>query len=177
MQATLDLLKTLNPTIVSAVVAAAVSLLVGFWSPFMTGRLNLLTAQLRADTDAKLSESANSWAEYELRRNVYLEVATQVESIFADSGGLGVDAYLRTVRKLWLIAPDSVVQAANALSKSIRELEPQAGREEAYRMLFNAMRRDIRQRHLQPPVGTELGLDAFPIESARRAPFYGPMRG
>jgi hypothetical protein len=173
MQTTVDFFKMLNPTIVSAMVAAVVALLVGLWSPFMNGRVSLLVAQHNAEMDAKLAESANSWAEYELRRDAYLEVASQIESIFADSAGSGVDVYLRTVRKLWLIAPDSVVQAANELSRSIRESHPHITREEAYRKLFNAMRRDIRQRHMQPPVGTDLGLDAFPLESAKRQPFYG----
>jgi len=174
MQELLDFFRALNPTIIAAVVAAAVSLLVGFWSPLMNGRSSLWATKHKAEMDAKLAESANSWAEYELRRNTYLEVASQVESIFAESGGAGIDAYLRTIRKLWLIAPDTVVQAANALSQSVRESAPPPVREQAYRQLFNAMRRDIRQRHLQPPSGTDLGPDAFPLESAKRAPLYGP---
>ncbi|WP_438391216.1 hypothetical protein [Caballeronia sp. DA-9] len=175
MQSTLQLLKMLDtPVVIAALVAASVSLLLGLWSPFINGRLNLLIGNQKAELDGKLAENANSWAEYELRRDAYLEVAVQIESIFADSEGAGVDAYLRTIRKLWLIAPDSVVQAANALSKSIRDGVSREVREDAYRRLFNAMRRDIRQRHIQPPSGTDLGLDAFPIESAKRQASYRP---
>ncbi|MDE1141277.1 MAG: hypothetical protein PW999_16710 [Paraburkholderia tropica] len=138
--------------------------------------MNLLIGRQKGKLDTELAESANSWVEYELRRDAYLAVAEQIESIFADSEGAGVDAYLRTIRKLWLIAPDSVVQAANTLSESIRVGAPQAVRGEAYQRLFNAMRRDIRQRHIQPPSGTDLGPEAFPLESATRHPSYRPSR-
>lgn len=172
MHAIAEFFKELNPTVTSAVVAALVALLVGLWAPFKNGKISLLVAQHKAEIDTVLAENANSWAEYELRREAYLEVATQIESIFADSGGVGVDVYLRTVRKLWLIAPDPVVQAANGLSRSIRDNDSQENRQIAYQRLFNEMRRDIRQRHLQPPVGTDLGLDAFPLDSAKRSSDY-----
>jgi hypothetical protein len=43
MQSTLQLLKMLdNPAVIAALVAASVSLLLGFWSLFIKGRLNLL---------------------------------------------------------------------------------------------------------------------------------------
>lgn len=172
----------LGPMLTAAIVAGIVSLIVAkmnktatleasrqrvaadidiaerkIWSDF-----DVAVQKLNADRDKAMSDKA--WVDYELRRDAYVEMAKQIDCLFEGGDPAGRPELHRTARRVRLVGSDQVVTALNELTSAIRE-----GRsgvlEQRYRALFNAMRRDIRQLHSQPPEGTELGEDAFPIES------------
>ena len=154
-----------HPQILSAVVAAAVALVVGLLTVAINASVTALTAsrKVRADREHALSEKA--WADYALRRDVYLDVAGQISCLF-ENGDATIKPELHcSLRKVRLVGSDNAVKALNAFTSAIRGGGDADVLEKRYRALFNAMRRDIRLLHTLPPEGTDLGDEAFPIES------------
>lgn len=155
-----------QPQIAAALVAGSVAFVIGFLTVIVNAAVTAWVAgrQVRADREQALSEKA--WADYELRRDAYLDLAKQVDALF-EGGTLDARADLnRLARSVRLVGSDRVVTALNDLFAGIREGLGHEVNERRYRALFNAMRRDIRQLHAFPPTGTDLDDDAFPIEGA-----------
>ena len=155
-----------QPQITAAFVAGAVALVVGVITVAINSIVTTWVAshKVRADREQALSEKA--WADYELRRDTYIEVARQIDALFEGGSKEGREELNRVARRVRLVGSDHVVTALNALFGGIREgLGPEL-HERRYRALFNAMRRDIRQLHVLPPRGTDLDENAFPIEGA-----------
>ncbi|WP_144404303.1 hypothetical protein [Belnapia sp. F-4-1] len=155
-----------QPPVAAAIVAGAVSLAVGIVTVLANIVVTSIVAErkLRADKDLALAQKA--WAEYESRRDIYLDVARLIDSLHESGKATDRPEFLRAIRKVWLIGPDDVIEAANALTAGIRTKEDADSLERKYRNLFNAMRRDIRRYHAMPPEGTNLGPESFPIEGA-----------
>jgi hypothetical protein len=155
-----------QPQIVAALVAGVVALAVGVLTVVINASVTAWVAgrRVRADREQALSEKA--WADYELRRDVYLDAARQIDALF-EGGAVEMRTELtRTAQRIRLIGSDQVVVALNELFAGIRQKLSHEVCERRYRTFFNAMRRDIRQLHVLPPIGTDLGEDAFPIEGA-----------
>jgi hypothetical protein len=150
-----------QPAVAAAIVASLVALTVGVLTVLATWLV--AERKLRADRALALSEKA--WADYELRRDVYMDIARQISCLFADGDPGDKPELHQTFRKARLVGSDQVVQALNAFTGASRDRLPPNILEQRYRALFNAMRRDIRQLHASPPEGTDLGEDAFPIEA------------
>lgn len=179
----LTLAMVIGPLVTAAVVGGLVSLVVA-----LINRAALLSsnrAKLDADREAlqqridadlqiavdKLSAererlvSDKAWADYELRRDAYTQMAERIDCIFAGGDPKGVPELHRIARRLRLVGSDEVVRTLNALFEAMKARQPTDVLEQAYRRFFNAMRRDIRQLHTMPPEGTDLDESAFPIES------------
>lgn len=121
----------------------------------------LALRKVEADVAARLGERA--WADYGLRRDAYVSLARLINVLFEGQGSQDQTEFHRVARQIRLVGSDEVVTALNALTNSIKTSA--SDRDVRYRALFNAMRRDIRRIHSLPPEGTDLGVDAFPIES------------
>ncbi|RDJ22007.1 hypothetical protein DWF00_27185 [Bosea caraganae] len=155
-----------NPQVTAALVAGVVALVIGFLTVVINSMVTARVAsqKVRADRDQALSEKA--WADYELRRDVYLGLAGQVDALFEGGTTAARVELNRMARRVRLVGSDQVVLALNELFEAIRNGSGQAVLERCYRALFNAMRRDIRELRVLPPRGTDLNEDAFPIEGA-----------
>lgn len=127
------------------------------WADF-----DVAVQKVKADQDKAMTDKA--WADYELRRDAYIEMAKQIDCLFVGGDPKGRPELHRIARRIRLVGSDQVVIALNALTGAIREGQ-NPFLDQRYRALFNAMRQDIRRLHSQPPEGTDLGEDAFPIES------------
>lgn len=134
----------------------------------------------RALTDIKFAHekekvlSERAWADYGLRRDVYLQLADRIDYMFAgnqppapapSTGDSSRKAFHETARKVRLIASDEVVDALNAMTTAIKEGKSPDVTQRLYSELMNAIRVDIRTLNEKPPVGTRLDTSAFPIES------------
>jgi hypothetical protein len=128
----------------------------------------LLRAKLTHETSGKLVERA--WADYSLRRDIYLDLAKQINYLFsndledAPTTAIRKREFLQTAQKVRLIGSDEVVRALNSLTESIKTHLGEEVGAERYSKLMNAIRKDIRTLNERPAVGTELDSDAFPIE-------------
>jgi hypothetical protein len=133
----------------------------------------LTHAQLTHEWDKALTDRA--WADYGLRRDIYLDLAKQISCLF-DSRAPATLAEIaaaesakrtfhETGRKVRLIGSDEVVSALNNLTASIKSREPHTVTGSYYSKLMNAIRQDIRTLNEKPPIGTALNESAFPIES------------
>ena len=110
--------------------------------------------------------SDNAWADYELRRDVYLDLVAGIDCLFAnapDTDTSAKRAWHKTARKVRIVGSDEVVLALNALTSAIKTSSGDA--ELRLYDLNLALRRDIRTIRLRPPEGTKLEATAFPIES------------
>jgi alkyl hydroperoxide reductase subunit AhpC len=150
---------------IAAAVAGGIFLLV---ANVLTTGANALVAWRKFREDRELALSQKAWADYELRRDAYLEIARLIDSLHDGGNQADRSEYLRAVRKLWIVGSDDVVRAANALSDNIVAGKSANDLAERYDALFNAMRGDIRQRRAVPAEGTQLGSGSFPI----RGPGY-----
>lgn len=148
-----------QPQILAAGVAAVVSLLIGV----LTIVLNAWTTAWKLREERRRYAKEKAWADYELRRDTYIEIARRIDCLF--EGGRQEDRpeFHKAVRTLRIVGSDEVVQALNDLTAGVRE--GGGNHDQRYRALFNALRRDIREFHALPEQGTSLGPDAFPIES------------
>lgn len=154
-----------NPQIVSALVAAAVAFAIGLLTVVVNGAVQTWIASRRNRTDQQLALSQKAWADYELRRDIYLDVAAQIDCLFEGGNPAGRPKLHRTLRKVRLVGCDSVVTALNDFTGAIRGRESASDLEHKFGRLFNAMRRDIRLINALPPEGTDLKEGAFPIET------------
>lgn len=162
----------LGPAVLAALIAAVVSVI--------TSAIN--RAATTADVDRKIkaeSEATNlkltherdravsdrAWADYGLRRDIYLDLAANVDDLINPGDAERHRAFMIATRKVRLVGSDDVVMALNALTDSIKGNGDDAKRSRCYSALFNAIRRDIRTLNEKPPVGTMLDENAFPIES------------
>jgi hypothetical protein len=121
----------------------------------------LALKRVDAETAASLNERA--WVDYELRRDAYIRLAQLISCLFEGGEALQKPEFHRVARQVRLVGSDEVVAALNAMTGEIKAHGSDT--EQRYRALFNAMRRDIRKIHSLPPEGTDLGEEAFPIES------------
>lgn len=106
--------------------------------------------------------SDNAWADYELRRDVYLELVAGIGCLFANGNASSRSQWHETARKVRIIGSDDVVTALNAFTQSIRDSTDDA--DARFYDLNLALRRDIRRLRASPPEGTNLKAEAFPIE-------------
>lgn len=157
-----------SPQVAAALVAGIVAFTVGLLTVAINAIVTAWVAESKVRADREQAMSEKAWADYELRRDTYMDAARQIDALF-EGGTTEARAELnRTARCVRLIGSDQVVKALNALFAGIRENQGPDVNERGYRALFNAMRRDIRQLHVLPPMGTDLNEDAFPIEGAGR---------
>ena len=117
----------------------------------------------RVDADVAATMGERAWADYELRRDTYLDLATHVSVLFSGSQVRDRSEFHAIARRVRLIGSDEVVRELNALTAGI--IAHSSDSDQHFGMLFNAVRRDIRRIHSLPPEGTDLGPDAFPIET------------
>lgn len=155
-----------QPQVTAAVVAGAVALVIGFLTVLVNSIVTAAIAERKLRADRALALSEKAWADYELRRDVYLEVGRIIDSLYEGGDAAERREYLRSIRKLWVVGTDEVVKAANALSVAIQAREGPQSLEQKHGDLFNAMRRDIRRLHVLPPKGTDLGPENFPVQRA-----------
>lgn len=149
-----------QPQVAAAIVAGLVALTVGVVTVLVT----VIVAERRLRLDRALAFSEKAWADYELRRDVYMLVAQHISGLFEGGDPSGKPELHQTFRKVRLVGSDQVVKALNEFTGAVRDrLRPNILKQR-YSALFNAMRRDIRQLRASPPEGTDLGEDAFPIE-------------
>lgn len=139
------------PTVIAAVVAALVSGGISVWATIYS-----------RNAIRKENISDKAWADYELRRDVYLNLAKLIDCLFENGDASRRPDFHQVARQTRLIGSDDVVNALNDFTNSITNGE---AAEPKYSELFNAMRRDIRTLHTMPPEGTSLEATAFPIEN------------
>ncbi|MDW9506927.1 hypothetical protein GOA81_18110 [Sinorhizobium meliloti] len=106
--------------------------------------------------------SDNAWADYELRRDIYLELVAGIGCFFAGGNLSARSQWHETARKVRIVGSDEVVTALNAFTQSIKNNTGDA--EVRFYDLNLALRRDIRRLRATPPEGTKLKAEAFPIE-------------
>ena len=150
-----------QPPVTAAVVAGITALLIGL----LTVLINWLVAERKVQADHALALSEKAWADYELRRDAYINIARQIDCLFAGGDPKGKPEFHRLARTARLVGSDQVVKALNALTESSKEGAKPDVLDQRYRSFFNAMRHDIRKLHAMPPTGTDLDENAFPIES------------
>jgi hypothetical protein len=162
----------IGPAVLAALIAAVVSLITGAMNRNATSAdVDRKIEAERQATDTKLSHerdravSDRAWVDYALRRDVYLDLATNVDDLIQPGDAARHRAFMIATRKVRLIGSDEVVRALNALTDSIKGRTDDAQRSRCYSALFNAIRKDIRTLNEKPPVGTLLDESAFPIES------------
>ena len=119
--------------------------------------------RLAHERDRAISDRA--WIDYALRRDVYLNLAENIDDLIQSGDVDRHRAFMIATRKVRLVGNDDVVLALNALTNSIKTGMNEDERSSCYSALFNALRRDIRTLNEKPPVGTALDESAFPIES------------
>jgi hypothetical protein len=117
----------------------------------------------RVDADIAASMNERAWVDYELRRDAYIKLSHLIGCLFSGGDTSQKPEFNQVTRQIRLVGSDEVVAALNAMTAEIKMNGSNA--DQKYRALFNAMRRDIRKIHSLPPEGTDLGEDAFPIES------------
>ncbi|MCI1948090.1 MAG: hypothetical protein LKJ19_07850 [Acetobacter fabarum] len=171
-----------GPAILAAIVSGLISLWVGRSSRRATSNdVDRKIAAERELTDAKLGHereraiSDRAWTDYTLRRDIYLGLTEKIDYLFASRQvTLAEEAnnrdasrreFMEMSRKTRLIGSDAVVTALNELTSAIRKGEDEAIMGAKYSALMNAIRKDIRTLNENPPRGTALGSDAFPIEN------------
>lgn len=107
-----------------------------------------------------------AWADYGIRRDVYLELAEHVGSLYGETTIKEEKARFHVAaRKVRVVGSDEVVLALNAFTASMKNSEGPEAHELRLRDLMNAIRIDIRTLNEKPPQGTRLDASAFPIES------------
>lgn len=159
----------ISSSVIAAFVGAIASLLVAWVNRAGLDRrikadIAIATQKLVADREQSLS--ANSWADYELRRDAYIEIAEKIDCLFESQNTVDRSDFHKAARKIRVIGSDPVVRALNQFTAGvIRKDIASHDREVLFRNLFNAIRKDIRQFSERPPDGTELGPEAFPLES------------
>ena len=168
----------IGPVLLAAVISGVVAILVGRSTRKATsGDVDRKIASERALTDAKFAHERDSaltdraWADYGLRRDVYLELAARIGCLFlsvqatqASTNHAEKAEFHKTTRKVRLIGSDAVVGALNNLTFSIKNGAPHNITSENYSILMNAIRLDIRTLNENPAVGTSLDPSAFPLE-------------
>lgn len=107
--------------------------------------------------------SDKAWADYELRRDVYLDLVAGIDCLFTGGNAEGRSKWHETARKVRIVGSDEVVMALNALTAAIKENSGDA--DQRLYSLNLALRRDIRDLRSTPSEGTKLEAVAFPIES------------
>lgn len=123
--------------------------------------VKLAVEKLSADRQKAMSDKA--WADYELRRDAYIDLARLIDCLFEGGDPNLKPEFHRAARRVRLVGSDTVVKALNSMTSGIKGRRTDV--DTLYRALFNAMRRDIRRLHSAPPEDTELDEDSFPIES------------
>lgn len=162
----------IGPAVLAAVIAGVVSLITSANNRAATSAdVDRKIEAERQATDAKLNHerdramSDRAWVDYGLRRDIYLDLAANVDDLIQPGDHARHRAFMIATRKVRLIGSDDVVLALNALTDSIKGGGDDAMRSTCYSALFNAIRHDIRTLNEKPPVGTLLDESAFPIES------------
>lgn len=153
-----------QPVLIAAAVSGGVSLVVGILTVGVNAVVTTWVSSRKITADREQAMSDKAWADYELRRDIYLDAAKQIDCLFESGKPEERREFLRTARRVRVVGSDAVVTAMNALLDSIRNGGGEEVSERLFRSFFNEIRRDIRQLHRLPPQGTELGEDAFPIE-------------
>ena len=104
-----------------------------------------------------------AWTEYERRSAAYGDVVERIDALV--SGDVDeTRAYLRAIRKVWLIGTDEVELAWNALASAIKDGKPTSDRERLYQAFVAAMRSDLNKRRWLPPDNTTLLPSDFKLE-------------
>lgn len=162
----------IGPAVLAALIAAVVSLITSAMNRNATSAdVDRKIEAERQATDLKLAHerdrtvSDRAWIDYGLRRDIYLDLATNVDDLIQPGDAARHRAFMIATRKVRLIGSDDVVMALNALTDSIKGGTGDEQRSKCYSALFNAIRKDIRTLNEKPPVGTLLDESAFPIES------------
>lgn len=162
----------LGPVVLAAIVSAMVSIVSSAQNRAATSAdVNRRIDAERQATDSKLAHerdraiSDRAWIDYGLRRDVYLNLAENIDDLIVPGNEDRHRAFMIATRKVRLIGSDDVVLSLNALTDSIKAKMDTDERSRRYSALFNAIRRDIRTLNEKPPVGTVLDESAFPIES------------
>jgi hypothetical protein len=129
---------------------------------------SLAQEKLLHEVSMKMTDRA--WADYSLRRDIYLDLAKQIDYLFATDTAPEAEKqrreeFLKTTQKVRVIGSDLVVTSLNALTSSIKDQAPPDVSRDKYSALMNAIRHDIRRLNELPAVGTALDPSAFPIES------------
>lgn len=167
--------------ILSAAIAAVVSIALNIMSRRSTSkdvedRINaereITNTKLQHERDGAISQRA--WADYGLRRDIYLELAARIGVLF-ESNRIRLsrnpdllaserDLFFATTRKIRLIGSDEVVSALNEFTGGIVNSQGELVHEANFSKLMNMIRRDIRTLNAEPPQGTALDENAFPLE-------------
>jgi hypothetical protein len=162
----------IGPTVLAAIVAAMISLVTSARNRTATSAdVDRKIEAERQSADRRLIHerdhviSDRAWIDYGLRRDIYLDLAANIDALIQPGDAARHREFMIATRKVRLIGSDDVVLALNALTDSIKEDGGDANRSRCYSALFNAIRRDIRTLNEKPPVGTLLEESAFPIES------------
>ena len=134
-----------------------------FAGAFLTALAGAVGAFLNWRSQRHKILSDNAWADYELRRDLYLEVAAKVDCIFEGGHSSGRPEWHRAARKVRIVGSDEVVRALNALTLAVSSGSHEA--DARYRDFNLALRQDIRTIRSTPAEGTKLDATAFPIES------------
>ncbi|PSS67069.1 hypothetical protein C6558_03385 [Ensifer sp. NM-2] len=108
------------------------------------------------------SLSDNAWADYELRRDLYLDLVAGIDCLFNSGSATDRPDWHKTARKVRMIGSDQVVAALNDFTAAIKVNAGNA--EQRYSDLNLALRRDIRHLRKTPSEGTNLDTSDFPIE-------------
>lgn len=129
----------------------------------ITAIIGLLAAILQWLLMRHRIASDKAWADYETRRDIYLDLVANVHCFF-ENGDPGLKPiWHATARKVRMVGSDEVVLALNRFTSAA-----QGSGSDAQQHLFAlnlALRRDIRTIDVRPPRGTKLDATAFPLES------------
>ncbi|GBQ45146.1 hypothetical protein [Komagataeibacter europaeus] len=160
-----------------AVVASLFSGLFLLWIAYLNRRATTADVERKIEFERELNDAKfghendkaltdRAWADYGIRRDVYLELAEHVGSLYGKTTTREEKARFHiAARKVRVVGSDEVVLALNAFTASIKNSQGPEAHELRLRDLMNAIRIDIRTLNEKPPQGTTLDASAFPIES------------
>jgi hypothetical protein len=100
-----------QPQVTAAIVAGVVATVIGG----LTFLASIWVAERKIRADRALALSEKAWTDYELRRDVYLDVARQIDCLFEKGEPAGRPEFHRTARKVRLVGSDRVVLALNGV--------------------------------------------------------------
>lgn len=118
------------------------------------------------------SLAERAWGDYEVRRELYADIAIQLDALFEPNGSNENKAVertglLRSIRKLELLGEASVIRASNKLLDDISEQKSDLHTQN-YQSFMHAMRQDLHKIRFVPPVLDSVRKSEFKIRGIPR---------